>query len=39
MDYAKRAAELKDTILADRHYLHAHAELPFEEKEDRKSVV
>ncbi|MCI8453163.1 MAG: amidohydrolase [Lachnospiraceae bacterium] len=39
MDYAKRAAELKETILEDRHYLHAHAELPFKEKETTAYLV
>ena len=33
MNFATRAAELSDTIIADRHYLHQHAELSFQEHE------
>ena len=33
MNFANRAAQLSDTIIADRHYLHQHAELSFEEHE------
>ena len=33
MNFATRAAELKEAIIAHRHYLHQHAELSFQEKE------
>ena len=33
MNFAKRAAELSEEIIAHRHYLHQHAELSFQEKE------
>ena len=31
MNFASRAAQLSDTIIADRRYLHRHAELSFKE--------
>jgi len=33
MNFANRAAQLSDTIIADRRYLHQHAELSFQEHE------
>ena len=33
MNFANRAAQISDTIIADRRYLHQHAELSFEEHE------
>jgi len=39
MNFATRAAELSDTIIADRHYLHQHAELSFQEHETTAYLV
>ena len=39
MNFANRAAQLSDTIIADRHYLHQHAELSFEEHETTAYLV
>ena len=39
MNFAIRAAELKDEIIAHRHYLHQHAELSFQEKETTAYLV
>ena len=33
MNFAKRAEELKPAVRERRHYLHRHAELPYEESE------
>ena len=33
MDYAQRASQLSDAIIAHRHYLHQHAELSLKETE------
>ena len=39
MNFANRAAQLSDTIIADRRYLHQHAELSFEEHETTAYLV
>lgn len=39
MNFAKRAAELSEEIIAHRHYLHQHAELSFQEKETTAYLV
>lgn len=39
MNFATRAAELKEAIIAHRHYLHQHAELSFQEKETTAYLV
>ena len=39
MNFAKRAAELIVKIIADRRYLHSHAELSFEEHETTAYLV
>ena len=39
MNFSTRAAELKDAIIAHRHYLHQHAELSFQEKETTAYLV
>ena len=37
--YLSRAQALNDTVIADRRWLHAHPELPFEEKETTDYLV
>ena len=39
MNFANRAAQLSDTIIADRRYLHQHAELSFQEHETTAYLV
>lgn len=39
MNFASRAAQLSDTIIADRRYLHQHAELSFQEYETTAYLV
>ena len=39
MNFANRAAELKDYILENRHYLHRHAELSYKEFETTEHLV
>ncbi|MBQ8801441.1 MAG: amidohydrolase [Clostridium sp.] len=39
MNFANRAAQLSDTIIADRRYLHQHAELSFQEHETTDYLV
>ncbi len=39
MNYAKRAAELKENICAHRRYLHRHAELSYQEYETTAYLV
>ncbi len=39
MNFANRAAQLSDTMIADRRYLHQHAELSFEEHETTAYLV
>lgn len=39
MNFAKRAAEINDVIIKDRHYLHQHAELSLQEKETTAYLV
>lgn len=39
MNFASRAAQLSDTIIADRRYLHQHAELSFQEHETTAYLV
>ena len=39
MNFANRAAQLSDTIIADRRYLHQHAELSFQEHETTAYIV
>ncbi|MCC8127551.1 MAG: amidohydrolase [Clostridiales bacterium] len=39
MNYAKRAAEIRDEIVSCRHYLHQHAELSFKEYETTDFLV
>lgn len=39
MNYKKRAEELRETIIEDRHYLHRHAELSFKEEETTSFLV
>lgn len=39
MNFASRAAQLSDTIVADRRYLHQHAELSFQEYETTAYLV
>ena len=39
MNFADRAAELKDYILEHRHYLHAHAELSYQEYETTRHLA
>ena len=39
MNFAKRAEETESAIIKDRHFLHEHAELSFEEKETTAYLV
>lgn len=39
MNFAKRAEEINELIVKDRHYLHQHAELSFQEKETTAYLV
>ena len=39
MNYAQRAAELKESICAHRHWLHQHAELSYQEYETTDYLV
>ena len=39
MNFANRAAELGEEIIAHRRYLHQHAELSFQEKETTAYLV
>ncbi|MGE4276372.1 MAG: M20 family metallopeptidase [Lawsonibacter sp.] len=39
MNFAKRAAELSGAIAANRHYLHQHAELSFQEHETTAYLI
>ena len=39
MNFANRAAQLSDAIIADRRYLHQHAELSFQEFETTAYIV
>lgn len=39
MNFAKRAAEISDSMIASRHYLHQHAELSFQEHETTAYLV
>ena len=39
MNFANRAAQLSDTIIADRRYLHQHAELSYQEFETTAYIV
>lgn len=39
MNFSKRAEETESQIIANRHYLHEHAELSFEEKETTAYIV
>ena len=39
MNFANRAAELSDITAADRHYLHQHAELSFQEHETTAYLI
>ena len=39
MNFSKRAEETESQIIANRHYLHEHAELSFKEKETTAYIV
>lgn len=39
MNFSTRAAEISDTVIAHRHYLHQHAELSFHEHETTAYLI